>query len=82
MSSLSRHEGWIEIDHSASPGIPYNVALSMGYNHNQAQHLAECKVMRAASLSCKHCGGAWVKNPMRIRPRGYCKHCDHYICDG
>lgn len=82
MPSLNRHEGCIEIDHSASPGIPYDVAIRLGYNANQAQHLAGGEVMRAATLACKHCGGAWLKNPDRVRPRAYCKSCDHYICDG
>lgn len=34
------------------------------------------------TLGCRHCGGVWRKNPMRIRPREYCKTCHLYICDG
>lgn len=34
-----------------------------------------------ASLYCIHCGGHWIKNPQRERPREYCRTCNHYICD-
>lgn len=34
------------------------------------------------TISCKHCGGVWRENPMRIRPREYCRTCNLYICDG
>lgn len=79
MSSLMRHEGWLLIDHRASPGIPAEIARQIGYDPTT---VAEGKLLEAATLSCKHCGGAWIKNTNRIRPRAYCKQCDHYICDG
>lgn len=34
------------------------------------------------TIGCRHCGGVWRKNLMRIRPREYCKTCNLYICDG
>jgi hypothetical protein len=78
LKSLKRHEGWLLIDHSASPGIPYDVAIRMGVD---PRGVAGGKKMEAATVSCKHCGGHVVKNPKRVRPRGYCRLCDHYICD-
>lgn len=75
---LSRHEGYLEIDHRASPGIPRHIALQLGLNPDE---VGEGKRLEAATLSCKHCGGAWIKNPDRTRERGYCKVCDHYVCD-
>ena len=66
------------IDHRASPGIPADIALKMGLD---PKTVAEGKLFESATLSCKHCGGAWQKNLHRIRPREYCKECDHYICD-
>jgi hypothetical protein len=33
------------------------------------------------TMSCSHCSGVVVLNPLRIRARAYCRSCDHYICD-
>ncbi len=79
VKSLKRHEGWLLIDHSASPGIPADIARRIGL---PPELVAEGKVLESATLSCKHCGGVWRKNPRRVRAREYCKKCDHYICDG
>lgn len=79
MSSLKRHEGYLLVDHSASPGLPEDVARMMGYDPALCR---EGKVFEAATLTCKHCGNAWNKNPFRTRAREYCRLCDHYICDG
>lgn len=78
MKSLKRHEGWLLIDHSASPGIPAEIARKIGLNPNE---VAEGKKLEAATITCRHCGGAFIKNPKRTRPRPYCRLCDHYICD-
>lgn len=39
------------------------------------------KRVEEATLGCPHCGTCVVKNPLRQRPREYCRHCDRYICD-
>jgi hypothetical protein len=78
MSSLKRHEGWLLLDHRASPGIPADIARKIGL---PPEAVAGGKLFESATLSCKHCGGAWSKNPYRIRRREYCRPCDHYICD-
>ena len=66
------------IDHSASPGIPADVARRMGINPDL---VAEGVVTEMHTLSCSHCGTHVALNPDRTRDRGYCKFCDHYICD-
>jgi hypothetical protein len=39
------------------------------------------KKIQLATLKCTHCPKGIVFNPFRSRPRGYCRACDHYICD-
>jgi hypothetical protein len=78
MPSLKRHEGWLMIDHRASPGIPPDVAVKLGFLPEEVE---EGALFEGATITCKHCATAYTKNPRRIRPRGYCKACDHYVCD-
>ncbi len=40
------------------------------------------KRFESATITCSHCQRVVVLNPDRSRERGYCKKCDHYICDG
>lgn len=79
MSSLKRHEGFLEIDHRASPGIPAEIARRIGLD---PRFVGEGKRLEAATICCNHCGGGFLKNPDRKRPRYYCRTCDHYLCDG
>ena len=79
MSSLQRHEGYLFVDHRASPGLPEDIARKSGYD---PKHCGEGKLFEAATLTCSHCGCSYVKNPLRTRERAYCQKCDHYICDG
>jgi len=71
-------EGEVEIDHRASPGLPDNVAHSLGL---PAHALRGGQIYRGAFYVCAHCQCEIVKNPERVRPRGYCAKCDKYICD-
>lgn len=66
------------LDHSASPGIPEAVARRLGLNPKE---VSEGKTSEQVTLACSHCPNAWVARPERIRDRGYCRKCDHYICD-
>ena len=79
MSSLKRHEGYLFVDHRASPGLPEDIARKSGYD---PKHCGEGALFEAATLTCSHCGCSFVKNPLRTRERAYCQKCDHYICDG
>jgi len=73
-----KREGYLVVDHSASPGLPEDIARQAGYD---PKHCGEGKVFEAATLTCSHCGNAVVKNPRRTRERGFCRKCDHYICE-
>lgn len=78
MASLTRKEGYLLIDHRASPGVPESVALQVGLD---PMGLRGGRMLENATLHCEHCGGVFLKNPERVRERHYCRHCDGYICD-
>ena len=67
MSSLRRLEGYLLIDHSASPGT---------------RGVPEGKCFESPTVTCSHCQTIVVLNALRTRSRGYCSKCDAYICDG
>ena len=68
MASLRRHEGYVMIDHRASPGL-------------DEPGLGEGSLFEAAVITCSHCQRSMYRNPLRTREREYCAGCDHYICD-
>lgn len=63
------HEGYISVDHRASPGLPDNPLLGEG------------TLFEAATMHCAHCGTVVIMNPNRTRDREWCTQCDKYICD-
>lgn len=65
--SLKRFDGELMIDNRAA-GTP--AIPGMG-------SYAEVR-----TIGCRHCGGCWVENPLRVRPREYCRFCNRYMCDG
>lgn len=74
-----KNEGYLFVDHRASPGIPEDKARLMGYEPSQ---VAEGKVLEAATIQCFHCNAILVINPRRTRERAYCMACNGgYICD-
>jgi hypothetical protein len=72
-----RQQGYLHIDHSASPGLTENEVRRMGL----PTEAAKLKVFEADTLTCSHCKSVVVKNPNRIRERGYCRKCTHFVCD-
>lgn len=38
-------------------------------------------LFESATITCSHCQTVVVLNPLRTRARGFCRKCDHYICD-
>jgi hypothetical protein len=79
LSINSKQEGYLMIDHRASPGLPEDVARKAGYD---PRFCGEGKIFEAASLTCAHCKVSVVKNPLRDRERASCQKCGwHYICD-
>lgn len=79
------HEGYLMVDHRASPGLPEDIARQVGYDPALA---GEGKVLEMATLTCCHCGTSYVKNHFRTRERIYCEKCVDvngnmkYVCDG
>jgi hypothetical protein len=71
-------EGEIFVDHRASPGLSAAEATALGYDPSQ---VCEGAQFTARTLHCVHCGGGWVENPARERPRHSCHKCNAYVCD-
>jgi hypothetical protein len=68
INSLKRHDGELMIDNRAS-GLSIPSMPGMG------------SFVEVRTIGCIHCGGAWIENPLRQRPREYCRHCNRYMCD-
>ncbi len=76
---MKQKEGYLFVDHQASPGLPEDVAIASGYDPLMCK---EGKQFEAATLTCAHCKTAVVKNPLRARERVTCMKCSgRYICD-
>lgn len=75
---MSKPEGYLFVDHRASPGIPADQALRMGLDPNTVK---EGAVLEAATMRCAHCPSVYIKNPLRTRERGYCFSCAGFVCD-
>lgn len=79
MNSERSREGYLMIDHRASPGLPEDLARATGLD---PKYCGEGKVFEAATLTCSHCKAVVVKNPLRTRERAKCARCGwHYVCD-
>jgi hypothetical protein len=73
-----KQQGYLLVDHRASPGLTEQQALAAGYDPRLS---GEGKVYEADTMTCAHCKTVVVKNPLRTRDRPHCYQCDHYICD-
>jgi len=72
---MSQREGYLFLDHRASPGLPEDMARRMG-------GLPGSRVIEAATLTCCHCKTVVIKNPFRQRERASCPKCSFdYVCD-
>ncbi len=77
---MAQRTGYLMVDHRASPGLTEADALASGYDPKQC---GEGKLFEADTLTCAHCKGTQVKNPLRTRERAKCHKCDYkYVCDG
>lgn len=74
----SSREGYLLIDHRASPGIPEKIVQRTAF---AGVNLGEGKLFEASTLTCGHCKTVQLKNTWRTRERGKCFKCMHYICD-
>lgn len=76
---MAKQQGWLMIDHRASPGLTEEVSISIGLDPKLT---GEGKLLEADTLTCSHCKTVVMKNPLRIRERYNCPKCNfHYICD-
>jgi hypothetical protein len=77
MSRSTRlHEGYIMIDHRASPGLTDEQATRAGLPVGAGRGLFE-----SATMHCAHCGTVVIINPWRAKSRASCNSCNAYICD-
>ena len=75
MTHTRQREGYLFVDHRASPGLPEDMARRMGVP-------AGSKMGEVATLTCRHCRAVVIKNPFRERERNSCPKCGYkYICD-
>lgn len=75
--SLAHGSGYLTIDHRESPGLtPADVAHVPG-----AVAVGAGQQFEADIQQCTHCQRGVLLNVDRVRPRGYCARCDHFICD-
>jgi hypothetical protein len=79
MSSKPRRVGYLLIDHKFSPGLTPLEAHQSGMS---GLPVGAGKLFEADTLTCRHCTGVVILNPLRTRERTYCPKCDQYICDG
>lgn len=84
MSSKRRHEGYLQIDHRESPGVSAELAAASGkrFEDTRATPVGKSTLFESSTITCSHCQRVVALHPHRTRERGYCKKCDHYICDG
>ncbi len=72
-------EGYLFVDHRASPGLSEEVAKRAGYDPFLCR---EGTVFEAATLRCAHCAGhTIVKAHERGQARGHCFQCHRFVCD-
>jgi hypothetical protein len=71
-------EGYVMIDHRASPGIPPEVANRLGIPKDAGQGLYE-----GAFIMCNHCQNCImvVIDPLKPTDRIPCSGCNRYICN-
>lgn len=76
MSSKRSQEGYLQVDHRESPGVPETILHATGMPVGAGRGVFE-----AATITCAHCCRVMVRNPLRTRDRAWCSKCDRYICD-
>jgi len=80
MSSLKRYEGYVLIDHRASPGVSEELVRQWHAAGKWTPLVDEGCAYESGTMTCAHCGTIVILNPLRTRPREYCPKCDKYVC--
>lgn len=73
-------EGYVRVDHRDSPGFNCE-EMAKGARTVLAGHIGTGQMFEGATNSCSHCSRVVIKNPDRVRARGYCPKCDAFVCD-
>ena len=76
MRTLASLAGYLMIDNRCNEGVPDEIMVAHGFPVGSGRGLFEEDV-----YTCSHCEVNVMKNRERTRPRGYCKGCEHVICD-
>ncbi len=71
-----RQQGWMQVD-NGGPCLTEAQARAL----NLPLDYARRSVVEVDLMHCRHCGGAVIKNPDRVRARGHCVKCDWFVCD-
>lgn len=79
MRTLNSHTGYLIVDHSNSPGISIDELPDR--LKSTAVIAGAGEIVEFDTKSCSHCERQVYFNPGRVRDRGICYHCHHYICD-
>lgn len=86
--SLKDHAGYLVVDHRDSPGLSAEEAARMEAELAKAGHARKIaftsprgEVTEFDVKQCSHCERTIALNAARVRDRGYCPKCDHYVCD-
>lgn len=80
MKTKRSQEGYVEIDHRYSPGLPPHLA-ALAYPEVPHPLLGPAATLEAPTMGCSHCQAIVVLNPARTRERAWCRTCDAYLCD-
>ena len=78
MKSKRSHEGYLLIDHTASPGTTTALAHGAG---KVVPVVPEGTKLEASIITCAHCQRGVILNPQRSHDREWCWGCNHYLCD-
>lgn len=79
MQGLNTHMGYLLIDHTDSPGIRIEDVPER--LRRTTQVVGKGKKAEFDTKVCTHCERGIIFNPERVRDRGVCRYCHHYICD-
>lgn len=78
-TSIGRQGGFLIVDHSASPGIPADLATK--WERMGIPVAREGVTLEMDTHTCTHCQKLVLRNPLRKRLREVCRKCMHVVCD-
>jgi hypothetical protein len=76
MRSIESTAGEFLMDNRVNSGVPDEIVVAQGLPVGAGRGLFEEKC-----YTCSHCETVVVMNRSRTRPRGFCKKCNHVLCD-